>query len=178
MILMDQVDEPETGVVTRAVCDAAFRAQQGRPELLVLADSRRGLTEFPPVAFKMNAAELARLSGDAAPLSIDQVMRRAADLSGRNRKPVFVTLAESGIVGADADGVVSHVHALPVRGPIDIVGAGDSVTANLAAALAAKATLTESMALAMAGASAVIHQLGTTGESTRDALLEWGATAE
>ena len=37
------------------------------------------------------------------------------------------------------------------------------MTANLTAALAADATLTEAMQLAMAAASVVIHQLGTTG---------------
>jgi len=48
---------------------------------------------------------------------------------------------------------------------VDIVGASDSVTANLAAALGAKATLTEAMEVAMAAASVVVHQLGTTGEA-------------
>jgi len=53
-----------------------------------------------------------------------------------------------------------------VRGPIDIVGAGDSVTSNLAAALAAGASPREAMELAMAAASLVIHQLGTTGTAS------------
>ena len=54
-------------------------------------------------------------------------------------QPVFVTLAERGIVGALPGRRPEHVPAHPVRGPIDIVGAGDAVTANLAAALAAGA---------------------------------------
>jgi bifunctional ADP-heptose synthase (sugar kinase/adenylyltransferase) len=53
-----------------------------------------------------------------------------------------------------------------VRGPIDIVGAGDAVSANLAAALAVGADLSEAMQLAMAAASFVIHQLGTTGTAS------------
>ena len=56
--------------------------------------------------------------------------------------------------------------AHPVRGEIDIVGAGDAVTANLAAALAAGASHREAMELAMAAASIVIHQLGTTGTAS------------
>ncbi len=59
-----------------------------------------------------------------------------------------------------------HVPAHPVRGEIDIVGAGDAVTANLAAALAAGASQREAMELAMAAASIVIHQLGTTGTAS------------
>lgn len=53
--------------------------------------------------------------------------------------------------------------ARPLRGPIDIVGAGDTVTATLALALAIDATPIESMELAQAAASLVVHQLGTTG---------------
>jgi len=59
-----------------------------------------------------------------------------------------------------------------VRGPIDIVGAGDSVTANLTLALAAGASLREAMELAMAAASIVIHQLGTTGTADVAQLRE------
>ena len=46
------------------------------------------------------------------------------------------------------------------------MGAGDAVTANLAAALAAGASPREAMELAMAAASLVIHQLGTTGTAS------------
>jgi bifunctional ADP-heptose synthase (sugar kinase/adenylyltransferase) len=81
-------------------------------------------------------------------------------------RPVFVTLAERGMVGASAEGAVAHVPAHPVRGPIDVVGAGDSVSANLTAALAAGAELPEAMHLAMAAAHCVIHQLGTTGTAS------------
>ena len=65
----------------------------------------------------------------------------AAELARGTGQPVFVTLAERGIVGALPGQRPEHVPAHPVRGPIDIVGAGDAVTANLAAALAAGADL-------------------------------------
>ena len=84
---------------------------------------------------------------------------------------MFVTLAERGIVGACPANGPEHVPAHPVRGPIDIVGAGDAVTANLAAALAAGATRREAMELAMAAASLVIHQLGTTGTASIPQLV-------
>ena len=75
-------------------------------------------------------------------------------------------MAEQGIVGAAPDGQTEHVPVLPVRGEIDIVGAGDSVTANLTTALAAGASLREAIELANAAASIVIHQLGTTGTAS------------
>jgi len=111
----------------------------------------------------MNARELARLAGAGAGSSLEDVLQSASRLAARNGRLVFVTLAEKGIVGAAPGGAAEHVPALPSRGEIDIVGAGDAVTANLAASLASGATPREAMRIAMAAASIVIHQLGTTG---------------
>jgi rfaE bifunctional protein kinase chain/domain len=178
LILLDQVDEPETGVVTRRVLEAV--AELSASTGFIIADSRRSLAEYPPLAFKMNAAELARMqAAGVAATGLDDlgaVRRATADLAARTGRPVFVTLAERGIVGAmcGASGrlVVEHAAAHPVRGPIDVVGAGDSVTANLTAAVAAGAELDEALRLAMAAAAIVVHQLGTTGTATVAQLAE------
>lgn len=175
VIVLDQVDRPETGVVTAGVRGAVGRLQRRRPELLILADSRRGLHDFPPLAYKMNAAELRRMQSETAASndeSVDAVRRAAAELAGRTNRTVFVTLAQRGIVGAAPSVPAEHVPALPTRGPIDVVGAGDSVTANLAAALAAGASLREALETAMVAASIVVHQLGTTGTATIEQIAE------
>jgi len=166
IILLDQVDQANTGVVTERLLTVIRDLAGPRPGLLIIADSRRGLAGFPPVVFKMNAAELAPLTGMPKDASLAEVQAAAAGLAKRNGRSVFVTLAERGMVGATADGQVAHVPALPVRGEIDIVGAGDAVTANLTAALAAGAALPEALELAMTAASIVIHQLGTTGTAS------------
>jgi bifunctional ADP-heptose synthase (sugar kinase/adenylyltransferase) len=114
----------------------------------------------------MNAAELAALVGASPSTDIDVVRQHAITLAAQSGREVFVTLAERGIVGASAGGTVEQVPALAVRGEIDIVGAGDAVTANLISALAAGASLREAMELAMQAASIVIHQLGTTGTAS------------
>jgi rfaE bifunctional protein kinase chain/domain len=171
ILLMDQVDRPETGVVTSPVKQAAHAAIGDRANLIVLADSRRSLADFPSVGFKMNADELARMAG-VERLDLGDVQSRAADLSSRTGQPVFVSMAERGIVGAAPGCGPEHVPALPVRGPIDIVGAGDGVSANLAVALASGADLREAMQLAMAAASLVIHQLGTTGTASVPQIAE------
>jgi bifunctional ADP-heptose synthase (sugar kinase/adenylyltransferase) len=165
-IVLEQVDVAQTGVVTSQVLRALHEARRIRPRLLVLADSRRGLRSFPPLIFKMNAAELAVLVGAKEKLRNDEVAAAAAKLSRKNGQPVFVTLAQRGILGARPTGEVEHAPALPVRGPIDIVGAGDSVTANLTTALAAGAGLREALELANAAASVVVHKLGTTGTAS------------
>jgi rfaE bifunctional protein kinase chain/domain len=163
IIVLDQVDLAETGVVTRTVLGALGDLVKARPELLVLADSRRGLQGFPPVVFKMNAAELSALTGAPGERSAEQIEAAALGLARKNGRSVFVTLAACGILGATAEGQVEYVPALPVRGEIDVVGAGDAVSANLTAALAAGATLAEALELANAAASVVVHKLGTTG---------------
>ena len=63
VILLDQVDLPDTGVVTSALRLAVASALSANPRVISLADSRRGLRDFPPMGFKMNAAELARMGG-------------------------------------------------------------------------------------------------------------------
>lgn len=162
IIVMDQVSIDETGVVTAPVLAAIGEIAAANPSLPILADSRRGLRRFPAVTLKMNAAELASLTGD----SCADAASAAAALARQRGKPVIVTLAERGVLGALPDGKVVSVPAWPVRGEIDVVGAGDSVTANAAAALAAGASLAKALAIANAAASIVLHQLGTTGTAT------------
>jgi bifunctional ADP-heptose synthase (sugar kinase/adenylyltransferase) len=196
LIVMEQVDQAETGVVTRALLDAIGTLAAALPGLPIVADSRRGLAGWPGLSFKMNASELAALlsfpregepPGEPGtiqarqeprppgrpPIDLNQVKSAASALARRNGRPVFVTLAERGIVGADPDGTIEHVQAVPVRGPIDIVGAGDAVTANLATALPSGASLRESIELAAIASSVVIHQLGTTGTATVSDLAAW-----
>jgi bifunctional ADP-heptose synthase (sugar kinase/adenylyltransferase) len=172
IIVMDQVDLAETGVVTAKVRNAIHAALVRNPKLVVIADSRQGPANFPPVGLKMNVTELALLSGEARPLALEEAKQRASALARRNRQPVFVTLSERGIVGAEPSGECEHASGFPVRGPIDVVGAGDAVTASLTAALAAGASTGEAMSLAMAAASIVIHQLGTTGTATVEQIAE------
>lgn len=173
-IVLDQVDAPETGVVTKLILQTLRGINRAKPMLPIVADSRQGLRHFPPLIFKMNAAELATSIKSKRRLSLARMKTVAAGIAKKNRQPIFVTLAERGILAATPDGQVEHAPSLPVRGPIDIVGAGDSVTANLATALAAGANLREAIELANAAASVVIHQLGTTGTASvrqiRDAL--------
>lgn len=167
VIALDQVSEPETGVLTKAV-----RAALPDAAPIVMADSRRGLGDYPPLTFKMNAAELQRMTNLSAAPNSEQARLMARKIAQKSSRAVFVTLAENGIVAASPNGIVAHAPALPTRGPIDIVGAGDAVTANLAAALSAGADLSETLDLAMAAASVVVHQLGTTGSATVAQLRE------
>ena len=166
LIVMDQCGVPGCGAITPAVLATIAALSKKFPRLVILADSRRGLRDFPPLAFKMNAAEFAALTGSSTDAPLGEIKSGAERLARASGRAVFVTLAERGMVGAAPGAPAEHAPALPVRGSIDIVGAGDAVTAALTLSLAADATLTESMQLAQATASLVIHQLGTTGTAT------------
>jgi rfaE bifunctional protein kinase chain/domain len=166
IILLDQVDVPETGVITRKLLAAVRGICRSRPRFLMLADSRRGLRGYPQLTLKMNRAELSALTGGKRFSNMALVKEAARGLSKRRGQNCFVTLAGKGLLGASPHGTVEHVPALPVRGEIDVVGAGDAVTANLTAALAAGASLREALEIANAAASIVIHQLGTTGTAS------------
>ncbi len=163
MIVLDQVDEPETGVVTTSLLAAI---DEFKSQTLIIGDSRNGLKNWPHVIYKMNANELAQFT-DGEPKTA------AINLARKTGQAVFVSLAEKGILAATPDGEATHSPALPVRGTIDIVGAGDAVTANLATAIAASAELPETLELANRAASVVIHKLGTTGTASVEEIMAW-----
>jgi len=165
LVVMDQAGVAGCGAITPKVLATIRKLSATHPNLVILADSRHGLGSFPPLVFKMNAVEFAVLTRTppAQCHSLRDISNGAERLANANKHPVFITLAERGIVGATPGQPAVHVPALPTRGEIDIVGAGDSVTAALTLGLAAGATLGEAMELAQGAASLVIHQLGTTG---------------
>lgn len=180
LIVMDQSAVPGAGVINPQVLAAVQAISARQPRLTIVADSRHGLGGFPPLVFKMNLHEFITLtrstgkapeiSDAASPAAIGKLQDAAVKFAAANGRAVFITLAEHGIVGATPAGDARHVKALPVRGEIDIVGAGDTVTAALTLALAAGAEIEEAMLLAQAAASIVVHQLGTTGVASLPGL--------
>jgi rfaE bifunctional protein kinase chain/domain len=172
LVVLDQVDAAGTGVLTAGVLDAVGQIARHRTQLPILADSRRGLEGYPAVGWKMNRNELGKLRGGAPPTDLSLATGAAQEIARRNGRAVYVTLAEEGMLAALPNGQSHHVAALPVRGPIDIVGAGDAVTANLAASLAGAGSPAEAIELASTAASIVIHQLGTTGTASVGQLGE------
>jgi len=171
VMVLEQTDYPETGVITPEVLHTIGELASQDPDKPIIGDSRRGLCGWPSIIYKMNRQELKILTGQSTD-SLADVADRAQTLSHRTGRPVIITLAEKGILGATPDGQTYHMPALPIRGPIDIVGAGDTVSANLLTSLAAGADLPTALLLAALAASIVIHQLGTTGTATVAQILD------
>jgi bifunctional ADP-heptose synthase (sugar kinase/adenylyltransferase) len=163
-IVLDQVSEPNCGVVTQRVRALLAERAAADPGRFVLADSRERIGSFRGVCLKPNERECRRALGTPEGTAPDVV-----ELSRRVGRPVFCTRGAAGILLADAGGEPSRVETVPgypVSGPIDIVGAGDSTSAGIACAVAAGASLAEAAAFGNLVASITIQQLGTTGTAS------------
>ena len=90
---------------------------------------------------------------------------------------LYCTRGELGILIADPAQPVVSVPGYPVSGPVDVVGAGDSATSGIVAALLAGATSTEAATVGNLVASITVQQLGTTGTATPPQVIErWNQT--
>lgn len=167
IIVGDQVEEDECGVVTAAVRDELAELSKRYPEKIFFADSRRRIGKFREVMIKPNERE-ASVALNRSGLSREELV---SALFRMVRKPVFLTCGESGIYVLDGSGCF-HCPAVPVTGRIDIVGAGDSASAGIVSALCAGATLEEAAAMGTLVASVTIRKLGTTGTASREEVLE------
>lgn len=164
--IMDQVQERDCGTVTDLVREGLATLAAAHPDVLFFADSRTRIGEYRGVTVKPNAVEAARAVGRE-----DEAGEFGRDLAVRVGSTVFLTVGAQGILVCTRDSA-THVPALPVTGPIDIVGAGDSTTAGIVCALCSGATETEAAAMGNLCASVTIRKLGTTGTASPDELRE------
>jgi rfaE bifunctional protein kinase chain/domain len=162
LVVLDQVSEPDCGVVTARVRERLAELGAARPGPFMLADSRERVGLFRSVCLKPNEGECLRAAGaEGGPA---EAARR---LAARAQRTVFCTCGERGILLAGPRGEeVRAVPAYPVRGPIDVVGAGDSTSAGIACAVAAGAGLEAAAAFGNLVASVTVQQLGTTGAAS------------
>ncbi len=172
IMIADQVQEANCGVITERVRAGLQRLAQEHPETLVFADSRVRIGAFRDVIVKPNRLEAASAMGYAEERMPDLAETGVfgQSLARRNGRPVFITLGGDGIMACTAS-TVAHIPALPPRGPIDIVGAGDSASAGITCALCAGATVEQAALMGNLCASVTIHKLGTTGTASPEELL-------
>jgi rfaE bifunctional protein kinase chain/domain len=171
VVVADQVSEANCGVVTARVRAALAGLAARHPDLIILADSRENIGLFENLMLKPNAREAVRaITTHGDPDDLPTVEACGMALAARAGRPVFVTLGPNGILLCESHGH-ERIPTLPAAGPIDPVGAGDSVMAGLATALAAGATLPEAALVGNLVASVTVQQLGTTGTATPAQVL-------
>lgn len=174
LLVLDQVSEPECGVVTMRVRDRLAELGAQGAGKIVIVDSRERIGLFRHAWLKPNERECLRAA--AAVSNLADVLKGMAQRAGR---PVFCTRGANGmLVQASADTAALEVLGYPVAGPIDTVGAGDSSSAALACALASGANLAEAAAFGNLIASITIQQIGVTGTATPEQVRErWSVIA-
>ncbi len=169
MIFADQMPEAGCGVIDSHIHAAIAQIAQSHPHLPLLADSRQRIADFSHVIVKPNLHEAC--SACAIAETTENAQSAAAMLSTRTGCPSVVTLGGDGVL-VYANGISETIAALPVDGPIDIVGAGDSVMAALTMSLVSGASLAEAAQIAMLVAGVTIRKLGTTGSASVQEILD------
>jgi bifunctional ADP-heptose synthase (sugar kinase/adenylyltransferase) len=161
VLVLDQVSEPECGVITTAVREWLGEKAAADPWKFVLADSRERIGLFRSVSVKPNRGELERFLGRDRRRTVPSFTDRSA----------FVTEGADGIryfspgqpLGLTLG---AHVDAYPVAGPIDVCGAGDSCSAGIACGMLAGGSPEQAAAFGNLVASITVTQIGTTGTAT------------
>ena len=168
LAILDQVQERNSGVVTERVVSLVAELALRHPQVTVMADSRTRIKEFRNVLIKPNINEASRATGINGITDLHSLVKRMGEIC---HSRVLLTRGGKGIIAYDGQ-EISESPALPVSGPVDIVGAGDSVTAAAVSSLAAGATLSEASQVAVLASNVTIHKVGTTGTATREEILE------
>lgn len=171
VIVLDQVEEANCGVVTTAVQESLSRRAGRHSDVVFWVDSRRRIGEFRGVIIKPNQFEVIGREnpspGDTVPLGDLAVAVRA--LCDRTGAPVFATRGEEGMVVSSPE--LTIVPGVRLEGPTDPTGAGDSATAGAVLALASGAEPAEAALVGNLVASITVEQLATTGTARPDELL-------
>lgn len=145
------------------------------PQKVFLLDSRNTISEFRSMICKVNAIEASALSGKRIERNEDCTSDRLSDYAKRLfehfQKPVFITRSRLGLLFFDGNQTI-ELPALDSEGPIDPVGAGDTVVAAIAAALAAGANPHQAGSLAMLAAAITVRKLRQTGTATPKEILD------
>jgi rfaE bifunctional protein kinase chain/domain len=171
IIVADQVPEGNCGILTDRIREEIILLARKHPDKVFLADSRERIGLYTDVMLKPNEREATRAihGPDAFELDRAGVLDCGQELYRGAGKPVFLTLGADGIVAFHADGP-THVPAVRVEGPIDIVGAGDATMAGIASAMCAGATVPEAAEVGCLAAGVTIQQIGTTGTASQDQI--------
>ncbi|MEK6410848.1 MAG: D-glycero-beta-D-manno-heptose-7-phosphate kinase [Acidobacteriota bacterium] len=162
------------GLLTPGLLSLALAAARERGLIVCLDPKMRSFVHYQPVTvITPNNQEAADASG--VPIDDEQSLTEAGRklLGSIDTRAVLITRGEEGMAlftGGGKDGAeVTHIPTV-AREVYDVTGAGDTVIATLALALASGASLEEAAMLANHAAGVVVGKVGTAAV-TRDELL-------
>jgi rfaE bifunctional protein kinase chain/domain len=162
------------GIHTKQFRNALRTLVLSHSEKYFIADSRHFADDYAGCIRKINTQEAAKLVGrDSAAMDAAEVEDLATSLFERWAKPVFLTRGENGCIVCDAMGC-KEVPGLLILSPVDPVGAGDSMLAGIAAALAVGAEPLQAAELGSLVAGVTVQKLMQTGNATPEEILKIG----
>ena len=128
----------------------------------VLVDSRFRLSEFTGfTAATPNQEEVENLIG-AQISSTEQLETAAKELKQRlGHRALLVTRGGQGMMLLEDDATPLHIPAVGAQQPVDVTGAGDTVIATFALALASEASFADAARLANYAGGLVVMKRGT-----------------
>ena len=150
---------------------AMARDAADRRRIPVFIDSRFRLSEFPRfTSATPNEDEIAQLSGK--PLTNDQELE-ALGANLREQlvyRSLLVTRGSRGMVLFEADTKPLHIGAVGSLQPVDVTGAGDTVIATYALAIASGASFAAAAQLANFAGGIVVMKRGTATVSAEELI--------
>lgn len=157
------------GLLTPALLSGALTSAQQRGLTVCLDPKLRNFVHYQPVTVitpnNQEAAEAAGITIEDEESLIEAGRKLLASIECR---AVLITRGEEGMTLFTEDGV-THIPTV-AREVYDVTGAGDTVIATLALAIASGASLEEAAVLANHAAGVVVAKVGTA-SVTRDELL-------
>src|SRR5882672_6731301 len=163
------ISDYDKGVVTPRILSEVLPAAYGRMPVLIDPKIRNFDSYRPATLVTPNHHEALRLANleensDGALQTAAQMIRARVGCDA-----VLITRGDRGMMLFEGDRDPVHV-ATAAREVYDVTGAGDTVIATLAAALAAGASMTEAAVLANQAAGIVVGKLGTATASAEEVL--------
>jgi rfaE bifunctional protein kinase chain/domain len=174
LIVNDQLAD---GLITPRVHQALLDLAAARPEMEFVVDSRSRVERFPGMTLKPNDLEAARaLFPGEAPDAIprDRLAEAAVRWQREQGRPIYITVGPEGCLVVSG-GEVVPVPGVPLRQPVDPVGAGDTFISALAACLAAGASPVEAGQVAVLASAVSVCKLHVTGTASPTEILEMHA---
>ncbi len=163
------------GVLVPAVIEAGIAVARERKIPIIVDPKYRHFFAYQgATVFKPNRRELEAALGAAVDLEHPEALPSVVQRVGAEH--VLLTLGERGMALVSADGSVMRVPTT-AREVYDVVGAGDTVTAWLAAMLAAGSTVREAAVIANYAAGVQVGKLGAATVSPDEVLSAYDAHA-
>ncbi len=167
LIVSDQVEEANFGVITDQVRAQIIELGQKFPEKIIFVDSRARIGLFKNVILKPNKYEAYRAVWEetASTVSQTEAEQLGKRLAQQSQRPVIVTLEAAGALICTA-GETTYMPGISISGKIDPVGAGDAFAAGTVSGLCAHTSLETAVFMGNLVASITVQKIGTTGTAS------------